>query len=249
MNESPLWVQALLDRGLSATEFRLLSYIVWRQGKHTKAWPSQKTIARDLGLSVQGVRNVTRRLQGKGWLEIAWPGGPGRSHACEYAVKTPQKVNRGLPFTGQKRSTAVEVFPPEKVNGQSDKRSTVVDPNTVRRTLSSSAQADTITFDWTTFTFTGIPEDLLHQWAGAYPTIDVDGEIRRAAAWCRTNERKARARSDWSRFLGNWLSKSQRDAEAAGQRQEEPQPAEDWTPTPEELEERKRAWQAAGGCV
>lgn len=133
-NATPIWVQALLDTALTATEYRVWAYLYWRQGENGKAWPSQKGIADDLHLSVQGIRSIVRRLQGKGWLRMTWPSGPGRGHACEYTVTCPEKVNGGLPFTGEKRSTAVDPLEQEKVNGHSVKRSTAVDPNTIQGT-------------------------------------------------------------------------------------------------------------------
>lgn len=132
----PAWVRALLDKGLSPTEFRVWSYLSWRQGENSHAWPSQRRIAADLGLTVQAIRNITRRLHRKGWLTATRPNGFGRGHAIAYRTTYPhEKVNDGLPIRGDKRSTAVEVLEGEKVNGGMLKRSTAVYPNTNKGTL------------------------------------------------------------------------------------------------------------------
>lgn len=131
--DRPIWVEALLSQDLTPAEHRVWVYLGWRQGDNAYCWPAQATIATDMGLTVQGVRNITRRLEDKGWLRIDRGAGPGRGHRTGYTVTTPtEKVNSGLPFSQAKGSTAVEGLeegngqPPkrEKVNGGIAKRST-----------------------------------------------------------------------------------------------------------------------------
>lgn len=133
--DRPIWVAAML--ALPGEEYRLWSYLHWRQGNNDEAWPSQPAIATDLGLTVQGVRKITRRLQDKGWLRIESPEDCGRSHGLRYAVaegettvdsSEEKKVNGGLPFEGQKGSTPVDPFARERVNDRNPKGSTPVYP-------------------------------------------------------------------------------------------------------------------------
>lgn len=139
--DKPIWVAAML--ALAGEEYRLWSYLHWRQGNNGDAWPSQWAIATDLGLTVQGVRKITRRLQDKGWLRIESPKDRGRSHGLRYAVAEgvaavdrPQekKVNDGLLFEGQKGITPVYPSDTEKVNGRLPKGSTKTCSH-IRRTL------------------------------------------------------------------------------------------------------------------
>jgi|GEM_PF-6755857 len=138
----PIWVQALLDHDLTAAEYRVLAYFGWREGTNGHSWPSQRRIAADLGLTVQGVRNIVRRLERKGWLIISRPEGAGRGHVTRYKLTSPgEKVNGHLPLDSEKGSTGVEDSqekgqPPkrEKVNTGSAEGSTGVDPNTIQRT-------------------------------------------------------------------------------------------------------------------
>jgi hypothetical protein len=50
------------------------------------------------------------------------------------------------------------------------------------------------------------------EWSRAYPRIDVLGELRKARAWCLSNEKNRKTRSGASRFLNSWLSRANDDA-------------------------------------
>ncbi len=145
----PMWVTAML--ALPGEEYRLWCYLYWRQGNNSDAWPSQSAIAKDLGLTVQGVRNITRRLQDKGWLQIESPESRGRSHGLRYTVvegiaatahSTAEKVNSGLPFETEKGFTPVYPLKPEKVNGRLPKGSTKKCSH-IRRTLYKNTNNNT----------------------------------------------------------------------------------------------------------
>lgn len=231
---SPTWVAALLDKSLSPIEFRVLVLLMRYQGRHDSAWPSQETLAADLGMSVEGVRRIIKRLVAKGWVGIIRPAHtcPGRNN--EYVIHPPANHPPGQLGEHPPGQLGVsgEITPPAKPKSPHRPSSRIKGRRNSGR-YSSTAQARIVAYDWTTYAFGGISEDHMQQWGQAYPNIDVEGEIKRAAAWCRDNEEKARGRTDWSRFLGNWLAKAQRDAEAAGRTRPKP-PHED--PTPEELD-------------
>jgi hypothetical protein len=66
-----------------------------------------------------------------------------------------------------------------------------------------------------------VPENLKTQWLAAYPAVDVDGELTKAAVWLIANPKNAK--SNYARFLSNWLTRAQDRAPAKGggeQRQE-----------------------------
>jgi hypothetical protein len=100
----PLWVTALLDKALSPIELRVLLNLLWHQGRNAAAWPTQSTIAEEVGLSVEAVRKITKRLEEAGWLAVTWLGpGRGREHHKEYAVRHPQEnPNSGLGIEAKK---------------------------------------------------------------------------------------------------------------------------------------------------
>ena len=229
----PTWVSALLDKDLTATERLTLVYLAWRQGRNGSAWPSQQTMAADLNMTEQGVRAITRRLKSKGRIQIVKPEGQGRGHHLRYSIITTREGSTAVNPSGDKPSTTAYPLERERVNGHTEKGSTAVETNTKENTTSTT----TITYDWETHTFTGISEDYVAQCSEAYPAIDIPSEIRRAALWCRNNSGKAKGRKDWPRFLGNWFSRAQGDAEVAGRKQA----ASDDTPTEEEITAKARA--------
>ncbi len=102
----PIWVDAMLSRDLTPVEYRTWSYLFWRQGDNTHAWPSQAAIAGDLGLTIDGVRKIVGRLVDKGWLTLRQTGG-GRGHTIQYSVCKPQTAVWG---SGPKPQTAVQGF-------------------------------------------------------------------------------------------------------------------------------------------
>ncbi len=55
--------------------------------------------------------------------------------------------------------------------------------------------------------FTGITPDLMQSWKFAYGSVDLDSEIRRAAAWILSNPQAAPKNIE--RFLNNWFTKVQ----------------------------------------
>ena len=55
---------------------------------------------------------------------------------------------------------------------------------------------------------------LITKWVQAFPSVNVDLEIERAAVWAIANP--SRAKKDWRRFLNNWLAKASPAAAAEG---------------------------------
>lgn len=64
-----------------------------------------------------------------------------------------------------------------------------------------------ISFDWATEHFTDISGEQIGRWREAYPAVDVDGEIKKAAAWMAANP--AKKKKNYKRFLANWLLRIQ----------------------------------------
>lgn len=65
-----------------------------------------------------------------------------------------------------------------------------------------------------------VPDLLQSQWVKAYPAVDVPGELAKAAVWLTSNPKNQK--SNYARFLSNWLSKAQDRAPrvGGGQKQE-----------------------------
>jgi phage replication O-like protein O len=65
--------------------------------------------------------------------------------------------------------------------------------------VKAEEQAPLVSFDGEDFT---VSATLINKWASAYAPVDVEAEIKRAAAWASGSKPK----KDWRRFLVNWLS-------------------------------------------
>ncbi len=64
-----------------------------------------------------------------------------------------------------------------------------------------------ITFDYDTAQFHGITDKRRALWRQAYPAVDIDLELLKAAAWLVANP--AQRKKNYARFLTNWLSRCQ----------------------------------------
>lgn len=53
-----------------------------------------------------------------------------------------------------------------------------------------------------------ICEEKIAEWASAYPTVDVPGEVRKAIQWCIDNPGKRKTTAGALRFLSSWLSRA-----------------------------------------
>lgn len=59
-----------------------------------------------------------------------------------------------------------------------------------------------------------VPDLLKTQWGQAYPAIDVDGEMQKAAAWLLSNPKNLK--SNYAKFLNGWFSRAQDKAKPMG---------------------------------
>jgi hypothetical protein len=59
-----------------------------------------------------------------------------------------------------------------------------------------------------------VPDSLKTKWAEAYPAMDLDTELAKAASWLLANPKNAK--SNYARFLTNWLTRAQDRARPAG---------------------------------
>ena len=55
----------------------------------------------------------------------------------------------------------------------------------------------------------GITAALMAEWGVAHPDVDVDMQIKRMDVWLKANPDRAK-KSNWSRFIVNWLSNEER---------------------------------------
>ena len=78
----------------------------------------------------------------------------------------------------------------------------------------------TIDFNFSTGAFSNITKRHLSLWSKAYPAVDVQMELQRMAAWLIANPKNRK--SNYARFITNWLTRSQDRAHVPGNRRNEP---------------------------
>lgn len=112
--ERPIWVEALLDAEITAADYRVFTYLYWKQGKNGSAWPSQETMSNDLNISVRTVQMTIKRLEQRGYLHISRPEKQGRGQHLKYVIGNGEKgrtefhpldterVQPASPFTGKR---------------------------------------------------------------------------------------------------------------------------------------------------
>jgi len=80
----------------------------------------------------------------------------------------------------------------------------------------SSPAGQRITFDYDAGRFDQVPPELVEKWQQAFPAVDVLSELRRMEAWASANP--VNRKSNWQRFIVNWLTRAQDRAGRGGPR-------------------------------
>lgn len=63
----------------------------------------------------------------------------------------------------------------------------------------------------------GVTQEMIDQWKGLYPAVDVDQEIRKMIGWCDANPKNRKTRTGAKRFINSWLSRAQNRAPSVRQ--------------------------------
>ena len=124
----------------------------------------------------------------------------GKASAKARALKKQQESNE--------RSTDVETNDDETYqrNGNHTDTDTDTDTDTEEKHGEAAASASTthlVEFDGVDFK---VSAHLITKWEQAFPAVNVELEIERAAVWAISNPN--RAKKDWRKFLSNWLAKA-----------------------------------------
>lgn len=80
----------------------------------------------------------------------------------------------------------------------------------------SSARSEKVEFDAHRGKFNNITEQQLDLWRAAYPAVQIETELNKMAAWLVSNPKNRK--SNYPKFINNWLSRAQDRAPATGQR-------------------------------
>lgn len=145
-----------------------------------------------------------RAMSAVQWLSI----GDGFLSVPRFDEHNGQSAKRRAMEAQRKRNDRAETSASE-----ADKKRTREEKRREERNASASTAA---AFDADTGHFQ-IPDLLMQQWRGAYPALSLDVELSKASAWLIANPKNRK--SNYARFLTNWLSKAQDRAPRVENRQ------------------------------
>lgn len=123
-----------------------------------------------------------------------------RSKAARKRQQADSNCNANAPANAEQKHTQPQPQPQEDLLG-GDKSP----PSPVRSKP---------VFDWDRGRFDGISETQIQAWRTAYPAVQVETEINKAAAWQLSNPKNRK--KDCLRFINNWLSRVQERAPRVG---------------------------------
>lgn len=178
------------------------AYLCRKAGPDGSSYPSLQSIARACKISKASVKRALARLEAGGWLMAERRTNEKGEPVSNLFTLTGLRVSRvgsGRPHLGSQGTDRW---------GQGEPLSTTHIEVQPTEGLSTSALASLrVAFAPEGFT---VPPQLIEQWRTAYPALDVEREVRAAHAWAVANP--ANRKSNWTRFLVNWLARSQERA-------------------------------------
>lgn len=121
-------------------------------------------------------------------------------HRALYKKKHPKTGNAGVTLLKQKSNAPDTETDTETEVNREDKSSLA--PN-----------AKQVCFDAASASF-DVPAQIREGWMKAYPAVQIDTELAKAAVWVVANPKNKK--SNYARFLANWFTKAQDKAPALG---------------------------------
>jgi hypothetical protein len=198
-------------------------------GDDGECWPSVPRIAKNCSICDRAAYNILNRLLKKGFI----------TKMCIQGIKNvyhiyPQPLNEVHPcttFTPARRSDTPESRYNSPLNLDTipyiepsvNHQLTINESGTIKNDRSEpeayggekiKIKKEKIIFNFASEKFDHLSDSKIDLWAKAYPKIDVREEIRKAACWLLANPKNKK--SNYERFLVNWLARTQDSARATG---------------------------------
>lgn len=184
--------------------------------------PSHERLATDCGMSKTAVKNALSSLRDAGKIEVihrsadgvnlpnhyrllmpiygaTLPGGVGRETTHPAAGAQGDGVGRETPGGESPDAPGVGRETPTKRREETKKKK--------EEGEGQASNPKDLTFDFELGVFVGPIGDLFGRWSKAFPAIDPEAEVAKAAAWLYANP--ANRKSNYVRFLTNWMSRAQ----------------------------------------
>jgi len=219
-----------LDKNVTPTEYRVLSYLAWRQGDNGSAWPSQKTIATDLHVSRRHIQTTIKRLEQSGYVVIVKPEKQGRGYHLRYAIGNNTKGRSELHPLSEEKALRASPFTGKRAQKGARKGRSPVRTNTIQEHSHTIIARTSVAFVLQGGKLWHVPQAKLDEYRSTFAVLDVDAELRKAAQWLRDNPGRRKKAAGMPRFLGGWLGRAKPKREP---RRGEP----DWLPTEKELDQ------------
>lgn len=181
-------------------ELAVLAYLQRCAGPDGAAWPSHETIAAACKMSARQVRYIVQELETRSVLQVQRSNGR-RSHL--YIIDL---FNVAPPATNV-APHATEQYPEEQDPGVvsvSGSSPLLGSKGGIGKGGNGATPVARVELSGSGFV---VPSAALAQWRLAYPAVDVDLELQRAYAWSQANPKHRK--SNWHRFLVNWLARTQ----------------------------------------
>lgn len=232
--------------GLSAMDKLLFSYLTWRRGANPTAWPSLKTIQRDLQIDRRTCLRTIARLIEAGCITKVCGGG--REHPNHYTILPGEREAGGLPLPAEKGRHFGSAKGGEYVD-KGRRAASRTTENNIRTPLSARARAD---FDraWSLYPKRVGRQEAWLLWQELSPdSLMVEQIIASIHRHVESEQWSRSLAEDGGRFiprLAKFLERRQwEDSPAA---KPEPQRGDlDWLPSEEEADEILARARAAGG--
>ena len=169
-----------------------------------RCYPSISSIAKKIRLKERQAQRAVHSLLKDGYVKVIgnmFGGPPGATRQYQIIIANLTGVILDTPMQETGVMQDADGCHLGYETGVADDTQTVIEPSlTVRHsakvkiTLSPNGDFENI-------------DPYIRVWESAYPSIDVRAQIREVAAWCISNPAKA-PRSNYSRFINGWLSRS-----------------------------------------
>ena len=136
------------------------------------------------------------------------------SRACSDETETENETE-----TETTTAAAEYTGPLPEEEGEQEDRDDLPAPDAGRRQPKPAARVSSparkgIVFDYDAGRFQQVPPELVEKWQQAYPAVDVLSELRRMETWASANP--VNRKSNWQRFIVNWLTRAQERAGRGG---------------------------------
>jgi DNA-binding transcriptional regulator YhcF (GntR family) len=202
-------------KDLKASDKIVFAIILDHIGNNDKCWPGIRTLAKKAGLTTVTVVDCIKRLESAGLLNVDRRGNGKSSH---YTISETAKET--IPETVKETvSVAVkETIPVKKLNqlkslhGGGKETYTEacknLTPNQTDLNKTHSVGTTSFAFVLMSKCFWHLPQAKLDEYKKAYPGIDVENELRKAAQWLNDNPDRRKTANGMPRFLGGWLSRT-----------------------------------------